>query len=911
MRAHRKVLLVGWDSADWKIISPLMDRGEMPLMNKLVSGGVMGNLRTLEPILSPLLWTSIATGKRAYDHGILGFTDVDPITGNVRPVTSASRQCKAVWNILAQHGLISHIVGWLASHGERIPGGSVVSNLFPVPTALPGAQWPPAPRGTIWPEEDAAALNPLRVNPLELDGDVLSMFVPRWCEVDQLADQRLAQLRIHLAECFSIQAAATSILENKEWDFLAVYFRALDEISHHFMPFHPPKMDGIIRREFDVYRDVVNSAYRLHDLMLARLVALAGPDATVIVVSDHGFHSDHLRPKFVPRVPAGITVWHRPQGIFAANGPGLLQDELIHGASLIDITPTILTLFDLPVGTDMEGKVLLQAFREPPVVNTVPTWETEPGSSDESSYSIMLSREESRVLLDQFAALGYIDDQGIRDDQRVVATERENSWSLSRALIDGGRYADALPLLEQLHEELPDRVDIGQVLARCQLYLGLHEEARASIDATLEKFGRKAVANLLRAEIAYGCGEYDASLECLEAARAESPRSVAFWRQLALTYLKLHRWSDAESTCRTALDIDSDDPMVWLGLAHSQMRTERFQEAADSALAAISLKFDMPRAHLNLGWALMELGDYDRAKQALGIALRLSPDLARAHLLLSSLHSNLGDEAGAEHHRERWYEQLETWKDKSRQVDMLRQEAAERARYRKTERASAREDPTRHVSSHEAQVVLDASLPDFVIVSGLPRSGTSLMMQLLQAGGMELMTDSVREADEHNELGYFEWDEICRLRRNPRSIEKAAGMAVKVISSLVSALPPQYRYKVVFMRRPLADIAASQHRMRYGRHAKLLNRVADMIPILQKHEEETLSVLRNAPQIELLEIDYPELVRTPSALIKSVVNFVGPDRLPNSEEMASAVRPELQHEVTHHCALPTGRRVVD
>ena len=69
MSAPRKVLLVGWDSADWKVANPLIDCGEMPMLAKLVSTGVMGNLATLEPMLSPLLWTSIATGKRAYDHG--------------------------------------------------------------------------------------------------------------------------------------------------------------------------------------------------------------------------------------------------------------------------------------------------------------------------------------------------------------------------------------------------------------------------------------------------------------------------------------------------------------------------------------------------------------------------------------------------------------------------------------------------------------------------------------------------------------------------------------------------------------------------------------------------------------------------------------------------------------------------
>ena len=85
-------------------------------------------------------------------------------------------------------------------------------------------------------------------------------------------------------------------------------------------------------------------------MALSSRAGLAGPDTTVIVVSDHGFHSDHLRPTFTPRVPAGVTVWHRKQGVFAASGPGLLADELVHGASLLDVTPTILALFGLPVG---------------------------------------------------------------------------------------------------------------------------------------------------------------------------------------------------------------------------------------------------------------------------------------------------------------------------------------------------------------------------------------------------------------------------------------------------------------------------------------------------------------------------------------------------------------------------------
>ena len=95
-----RVLLVGWDSADWKIINALLAEGGMDGVRSLMDGGIHGNLATLEPQLSPMLWSSIATGKMAYHHKVPGFTEVDPVTGQVVPVSAATRQCKTVWEIL-------------------------------------------------------------------------------------------------------------------------------------------------------------------------------------------------------------------------------------------------------------------------------------------------------------------------------------------------------------------------------------------------------------------------------------------------------------------------------------------------------------------------------------------------------------------------------------------------------------------------------------------------------------------------------------------------------------------------------------------------------------------------------------------------------------------------------------------
>ena len=123
----KRLLLVGWDSADWKLINPLMDAGAMPALESLVNSGTSGNLTTLEPQLSPMLWTSIATGKMAYHHGVPGFTEVEPQSGAIVPVSAATRKSKTVWEMLAERGLKSHIVSWFA-----------IEHVLPCPRCLGG-----------------------------------------------------------------------------------------------------------------------------------------------------------------------------------------------------------------------------------------------------------------------------------------------------------------------------------------------------------------------------------------------------------------------------------------------------------------------------------------------------------------------------------------------------------------------------------------------------------------------------------------------------------------------------------------------------------------------------------------------------------------------------------------------------
>jgi len=888
---RKKLLLVGWDSADWKIIHPLLDAGALPGIARLVESGVSGNLTTLEPQLSPMLWTSIATGKMAYHHGVPGFTEVDPRSGAGEPVSAATRKCRTLWEMLGERGLRSHVVSWFATQGEQHLDGKMVSNMF---CHLSGTQkdqdpseWPAPPPGTYWPPELAETMDDLRVSPHEIDPDeVIRLFVPNAPEVDQTKDKRLWMLAQKLAEAFSTHNAATHLMEaDPEWDFMAVYYRAVDEISHLFMPYHAPRMEGIPEADFEMKHEVVNSTYRLHDLFLQRLMQLAGPDTAILLVSDHGFHSDHLRPKFTPRVPAGITVWHRPQGVIAACGPGFKKDELVFGARLLDIAPTVLHYFGLPVGEDMEGRVLEDVFTERRPVATRPTWENPDAPRQTRAES---GPDADKALLEQFVALGYIDE--IPDDpgQAKAETERENDWNIARACMYGQRYEMALPLLEACYHAQPARTDYAQVLATCQLQLGLLDEADATIARASETFSRTEQADLIKASIAIQKKDFPAALGALEQVREKNPAESGLQLMLAQSYLALRQWENAEAAARHVLTADPHNPQAFLTLARIQLHSDRPADAVESALEAISFQYGNPLGHFLLGAALIQLEQFAQAERPLLNCLRLAPKFVRAQRLLARVYRLLGQIDKASICEMQSHKVLLDEKFQARdQLAALRKATDARAAVR------AAEDAIKLADTERLKAEYDAIEPlDFLIVSGLPRSGTSLMMQILQAGGLPLMTDAKRLADEDNPEGYYEWEEIKKLAKNPRLIEPAAGKAVKVISALLPNLPGKHRYKIIYMLRPVAQVVDSQWAM-LARQGKLpKSEKPHLIEAQESHSRQIREVLKKSDRVELLEISFPDLIANPQPILSELAAFLG-EKFLLSPKVEACIKPEL------------------
>jgi len=164
------------------------------------------------------------------------------------------------------------------------------------------------------------------------------------------------------------------------------------------------------------------------------------------------------------------------------------------------------------------------------------------------------------------------------------------------------------------------------------------------------------------------------------------------------------------------------------------------------------------------------------------------------------------------------------------------------------------------------------------IVSGLPRSGTSLMMQMLDAGGLPVLSDGKREADADNPKGYLEWERIKQLPKDPSLIAEAEGKAVKVISQLILSLPSSHEYRVVLMQRPLPEVLKSQDEMLRRRGTADLSADTSAIEeAFQRHLIEVNKWLAGNSNVRVSRVHYHRVLREPKAVAGEIAAFL---RLP-------------------------------
>lgn len=592
-RSSEPIVVVGIDGADWKIIQPLIDEGRLPNLGRLVREGVSAPLTSLEPLISPIIWTTIATGKGPDQHQVLDFTMPDPKTGQPIPMLSLQRQAKALWDIFSEKGISVGIVGWWATWPAEEVRGCVVSDRL---TSHAFIQSPEAVNDVTYPSTFIADLGPSLKEWEDVSYETTRRFLTISREEFESHDRfdfkdPVTHFRHIYASMQNIKNAALLAWETYDPEVMAVYFEGVDTACHLFMPYAPPDYPYADDEDRRRYGATVDSIYAYQDRLLGEILETVGPRARTVVLSDHGFLSGGERP--LDASPtfdyATAALWHRMDGVLVLHGPGLRKGVRLDQASVFDIAPTLLYMAGVPVGRDMEGRVLRDAFEEgTPDPEFVESYEDPQWKALRQQRIEQLVTTQDPEIMEKLRSLGYIGAGASTNltspKGRLSLAEyflwkgekRKAERELYGILRSTPGYADAyyhlglLRLQEQKWsgadslfrktlelepKNLPARQNLGYVMR----YLGdrdgaleLMEETRAMYPMVPDVLTN---ISMLYREV----GQPEKALEALEDARRIVPGSHMVHAQTALTLEALERWDEARDAWRRTLEIKPDD----------------------------------------------------------------------------------------------------------------------------------------------------------------------------------------------------------------------------------------------------------------------------------------------------------------------------------------------------------------
>lgn len=603
--AERKVLFVGLDGADWQLLDRYMAAGAMPNLAALVREGRSGVLRTLQPPLSPLLWTTMMTGRSPLDHGIFDFTRRDPATCDLEPIRSEDRKVPALWNIATSRKKSIALFGLWATYPAEPVDGLLVSDRFLSFTSGAGSGDAAGP-GIVHPAERAGwAYRALTEADAALDAAALRAYLPGLTEGEAEAARAAKNpyagpasgLRKVLLETRTYHRLATEWIAERKPDLSLVYFQGTDTLGHLFAPYAPPRQPSISEADFERYSKVPETYFREIDRMLGDYRKLAEKEGAVLVLaSDHGFLWGEGRPAQLSSAAAPTAGrWHRSEGIYLLWGPGIEPSQERGRGEVSQLAATLLAALALPPGKGLAGPPLGGLPAAGVEMDYGPTYR--PPAVDPKAI-----RDAETV--EKLIALGYVtsteagkklcpsaprtaasfNNEGLllrqkgdvrasaKAFERALANDSDNVsslWNLSDLLHAEGRDADRSDqlLLRAVTLGLPEGVE--HLAARAVDYgkRGQRNRALALLDDALCGDCQAPALLLLR-------GRFRLEAErCREAATdfgkvvAATPRDATAQGALGLARLCLGDSRGAAQALRLSLEIDPDQPQVRAALA--------------------------------------------------------------------------------------------------------------------------------------------------------------------------------------------------------------------------------------------------------------------------------------------------------------------------------------------------------
>ncbi len=596
--APTRVIVLGLDGVDPDVVDLLIAEGRLPNFERLKRDGASARLHSPPPLLSPIIWTTIATGRKPSDHGIGHFVTIDPSTGEELPVTSEMRRVKALWNMFSEAGRSVGVVGWWATWPAEQVRGVLVSDHaayhFLMGQKLAGER---EVEGITYPAEALTSLDAFLRRPEDIGAEDLARFV----EIDRAEIDRpfefgndLSHFRWALGAAESYRDIGQHLWKTHSPDLLLVYIEGVDTTSHLFGHLYRQKaLSGELAAQQQRYGHAVEEMYVFADRVVGDFLAAMDERTVLLVLSDHGFllgelPSDPSKTRDMRRVS---EAYHRDEGILFLYGKGVQPGVRIERASTFDIAPSVLALAGLPVAEDMAGRVLDEVV----LAEAVPRIASYGAPGKEPSSSSRDGGVDSAVL-ERLESLGYIG-----------ASSTSNDRNLANILLREGRHAEAEVAFRDLLETDSESAVFHAALATALAGLGRNEEALAEYDRAL------ALDPLLIAAIHNRAGLHEV-LGDLEAAVADYRRALRY---------------DADyAPSRRALDR--------LGMAPVGRQPATPEERS----AALLLRDADDK---------VKRGDYDGAQVACDQARALAPDVAAVYQCQANVAYLKGDLVAFEH----------------------------------------------------------------------------------------------------------------------------------------------------------------------------------------------------------------------------------------------------------------------
>jgi tetratricopeptide (TPR) repeat protein len=612
--SHRKVLVIGLDGLDWKLVEPWARSGRMPNLQRLMRDGSWGVMDTIEPMLSPLIWTSMATGFSPDIHGILDFVEIESTTGQYRPITGRSRRVPALWNIASAFSKTVSVVGWWATWpAERVNGVMVSDRLYYTLTHdIDPEVFREDPSHMVFPSSATARFAALRDRAVrEADWRKIRAFmdVPERTFAQAVASNKgmadpVDGFRRILAATSTYFGSALAAAESGP-DLLMVYIQATDEINHVLAPFVAPPVAEIGQREAAVYAAAVPPYFEHVDQWLGRLLESCPlSEYAVLLVSDHGTKWGSDRPRGLTMSDARTAVyWHSPDAVFVVAGQGVAQvGEVEQRYSVYDVAPSVMALLGLPGGVGWRGRLL-------PGISQ--------SSIDPVDYRPLISAASYRP-----AAIG-----AAPADEEYIAKLRALGYlgGDAETLSSSGQTDSASSALQAEIGALPNPSrlnNLGLVLLEQERYEEAEECLRAAIDANKNY---AAPHNNLR-RLFMETGRWDeADRELWLAVDKGSTMAESRVIQAAAQYEKSGQLDRSDAVLSEATLRFPDHEVFWIRLLKLRMDRRRCREAAACGREAIERFPKNPRVHAYFGFAAVCTGDIETGRAAIARSLELDP----------------------------------------------------------------------------------------------------------------------------------------------------------------------------------------------------------------------------------------------------------------------------------------------